>query len=74
MLRTPTSTLLNRIETHIDRLDRVLRDCEELLDAIRHGDRADWITELQKRLDAHAAEAVSDASGLKGSIVRAGRA
>ena len=65
MLTMPTSTLLNRIEQHVDRLDRVLRDCEDLLDAIRRGDRADWITELQSRLDAHAAEAVSDASRLQ---------
>jgi hypothetical protein len=60
-VRAPTSALLERIETHIGRLDRVLRDSEDLLAAIRRGDREDWIRELQNRLDTYAAEAVSSA-------------
>ena len=59
-VRAPTSALLQRVEKHIDRLDRVLRDSEDLLAAIQRGDREDWIRELQNRLDANAAQAVSD--------------
>ena len=61
-VRAPTSALLERVEKHIDRLDRVLKDSEELLAAIQRGDREDWIRALQKRLDAYAAEAVGNAS------------
>jgi hypothetical protein len=57
-VRTPTSALLQRVEKHIDRLDRVLKDSEDLLAAIQRGDREDWIRELQNRLDLYAAEAV----------------
>lgn len=52
--KMPTSALLERVAKHIDRLDRVLKDSEDLLTAIKCGDRADWIQELQGRLDAAA--------------------
>jgi hypothetical protein len=55
-VRTPASALLERVEKHIDRLDQVLKDSEELLASIRRGDREDWIRELQTRLDRYAAE------------------
>jgi hypothetical protein len=58
--KAPTSALMQRVEKHIDRLDRVLKDSEDLLAAIQRGDREDWIRELQNRLDAYAAQAVSD--------------
>ena len=61
-VRVPTSALLERVEKHIDRLDRVLKDSEELLAAIQRGDREDWIRALQNRLDAYAAEAMGNAS------------
>jgi hypothetical protein len=61
-VRAPTSALLERVEKHIDRLDRVLKDSEDLLAAIQRGDREDWIRELQARLDRYAAEVVYDAS------------
>ena len=64
VIRTPTSALLERVEKHIDRLDRVLKDSEELLTAIQRGDREDWIRALQNRLDAYAAEAMGNASPL----------
>jgi hypothetical protein len=66
-MRAPTSALLQRVEKHIDRLDQVLRDSEDLLAAIQRGDREDWIRELQNRLDAYAAQAVSDAALLDGA-------
>ena len=56
----PTSALLERVAKHIDRLDRVLKDSEDLLTAIKCGDRADWIRELQGRLDAAAKPEASD--------------
>ncbi len=65
--RAPTSALLQRVEKHIDRLDQVLRDSEDLLAAIQRGDREDWIRELQNRLDAYASQAVSDAALLDGA-------
>jgi hypothetical protein len=55
-VRTPASALLERVEKHIDRLDQVLKDSEELLASIRRGDREDWIRELQNRLDRYAVE------------------
>ena len=55
-VRAPTSALLERVEKHIDRLDTVLKDSEDLLAAIQRGEREDWIRELQNRLDAYAAE------------------
>jgi hypothetical protein len=61
-VRAPTSALLQRVQKHIDRLDRVLKDSEDLLAAIQSGDREDWIRELQNRLDAYAAEAVGDST------------
>ena len=61
-MRAPTSALLQQVEKHINRLDQVLRDSEDLLAAIQRGDREDWIRELQNRLDAYAAQAVSDAA------------
>jgi hypothetical protein len=61
LVRTPASALLERVEKHIERLDRVLKDSEELLAAIRRGDREDWIRELQIRLDRYAAESASTA-------------
>jgi hypothetical protein len=66
-MRAPTSALLQRVEKHIDRLDQVLRDSEDLLAAIQRGDREDWIRELQNRLDAYATQAVSDAALLDGA-------
>ena len=54
--RMPTSALLERVEQHIDRLERVLKDSEDLFAAIKRGDRDDWICELQSRLDGYAAE------------------
>ena len=65
-VRMPTSALLERVEKHINRLDRVLKDSEDLLAAIKRGDREDWIRELQNRLDGYAAETVIDASLLDG--------
>ena len=66
-VKAPTSALLQRVEKHIDRLDQVLKDSEDLLAAIQCGDREDWIRELQNRLDAYAAQAVSDAALLDGA-------
>jgi hypothetical protein len=66
-VKAPTSALLQRVEKHIDRLDQVLKDSEDLLAAIQRGDREDWIRELQNRLDACAAQAISDAALLDGS-------
>ena len=60
-VRRPASTLLESVEKHIDRLDQVLRDSEDLLAAIRRGDREDWIRELQIRLDSFATESASTA-------------
>ena len=48
----PTSALLERVEQHIDRLDRTLRETEDLLRTVRGGDREDWIRRLQERLAA----------------------
>ena len=56
VIRTPTSALLERVEQHIDRLERVLKDSEDLFAAIKRGNRDDWIRELQSRLDGYAAE------------------
>jgi hypothetical protein len=62
--RTPTTTLLERVEDHIDRLDRTLKDSEDLLLALRRGDRGDWIRLLHQRLAGEpaleAAETPSD--------------
>jgi hypothetical protein len=55
----PTSALLERVEQHIERLDRTLRETENLLCALKRGDREDWIRQLQERLAA--ADAMPDA-------------
>ncbi len=46
----PTSALLERVEQHINRLDRALKDSEDLLLSLKSGDRDDWIRQLQERL------------------------
>ena len=46
------AALLERVEKHIYRLDRTLRDTEELLSAVKRGDRESWIRQLQERLAA----------------------
>ena len=48
----PTSALLERVEQHINRLDRALKESEDLLSALKGGDREDWIRQLQERLTA----------------------
>jgi len=48
----PTSALLERVEQHINRLDQALKDSEELLNALKRDDRAEWIRALQERLAA----------------------
>jgi hypothetical protein len=64
--RLPTSALLARVEAHIDRLDQVLRDSEELLDALNRGERDDLIRQLDARLagalggDANGADRQAD--------------
>lgn len=50
----PTSALLERVEQHINRLDRALKETEDLLNSVRSGDREDWIRQLQERLAAAA--------------------
>ena len=50
--RTPTSALLERVEKHIDRLDRALKDSEDLLSSLKRADREDWIRQLHERLAA----------------------
>jgi hypothetical protein len=49
----PTSTLLERVEQHINRLDQALKDSESLLNSLKRADREDWIRQLQERLAAH---------------------
>ena len=51
--RMPTTTLLERVEQHINRLDRALKESEDLLISIRRVDRGDWIRLLHERLSAH---------------------
>ena len=58
--RLPTSALLARVEAHIDRLDQVLRDSQELLDALNRGERDDLIRQLHARL---AGALLGDAGG-----------
>ena len=48
--RTPTTTLLERIEAHIDRLDQTLKDSEDLLLSLKRRDREEWIRRLHERL------------------------
>jgi hypothetical protein len=48
----PTSALLERVEQHIDRLDKALQDSENLLLSPHRDDRTDWIRGLQERLSA----------------------
>ena len=48
--RMPTSALLERVEAHINRLDRALKDSENLLHSVKHVDRDDWIRQLHERL------------------------
>ena len=48
--RTPTSALLEKVEKHIDRLDRALRESEDLLKSLKRTDREDWIRALHERL------------------------
>jgi hypothetical protein len=50
----PTSALLERVEQHINRLDRAMKETEALLRAVRSGDREVWIRQLQARLTAAA--------------------
>lgn len=46
----PTSALLERVEQHINRLDKALMDSENLLLSLNRDDRNDWIRGLQERL------------------------
>ena len=55
--RTPTSTLLERVAAHIERLDRALKETEDLLHSLKRADREDWIGRLHERLAAAAPEA-----------------
>lgn len=48
--RMPTSALLERVEAHINRLDRALKDSEDLLHSVKRVDRDDWIRQLHERL------------------------
>jgi hypothetical protein len=48
--RTSTSTLLQRVEAHIDRLDRALKETEDLLHSLQRRDRDEWIRRLYERL------------------------
>ena len=48
----PTSALLERVEKHIDRLDRALKDSEDLLLSLKRADRGDWIRQVHERLAA----------------------
>ena len=48
--RMPTSALLERVEAHINRLDRTLKDSEDLLHSLKHVDRDNWIRQLHERL------------------------
>ena len=50
--RMPTSALLERVEKHIDRLDRALKESEDLLISLKRIDRDDWIRQLHERLAA----------------------
>jgi hypothetical protein len=61
--RLPTSALLARVEAHIERLDQVLRDSEELLNALKRGERDDLIRQLHARL---AGTSPRDADGVDG--------
>ncbi|HEX5866185.1 MAG TPA: hypothetical protein VFY72_00650 [Beijerinckiaceae bacterium] len=63
MLRMPTSALLQRVEQHISRLDRALKETEDLLNSLRACDREDWIRQLQERLTT-AAKAETCDSGV----------
>ena len=58
--RMPTSALLERVEAHIDRLDRALKDSEDLLSSVKRVDREDWIRQLHERLTAYAGPAMID--------------
>lgn len=48
--RTSTSTLLQRVEAHIDRLDRALKETEDLLHSLQRRDRDELIRRLHERL------------------------
>ena len=52
LTRMPTSALLERVEKHIDRLDRALKQSEDLLKSVQSVDRDDWIRRLHERLMA----------------------
>ena len=56
LTRTPTSALLERVEKHIDRLDRALKESEDLLASLKRADREDWIRRLHERLTAEATD------------------
>jgi hypothetical protein len=56
----PTSALLERVEQHINRLDRAMKETEALLHAVRSGDREVWIRQLQARLTAAATPETCD--------------
>jgi hypothetical protein len=60
LIRMPTSALLERVEQHINRLDRALKESEDLLASIERGDREEWIRQLQERLAGHAGQAMSE--------------
>jgi hypothetical protein len=42
---------VERVEQHIERLDRTLRETENLLCVLKRGDRENWIRQLQERLE-----------------------
>ena len=58
--RTPTSSLLERVEAHIDRLDQALKESAELLHSLKRADHEDWIRRLHERLGAVAPETKPD--------------
>jgi hypothetical protein len=65
--KLPTSALLERVEAHIDRLDRALKESEDLLRSVKRIDREDWIRQLHDRLAAYAAPAIVDQADLANS-------
>ena len=58
--RTPTSTLLERVAAHIERLDRALKETENLLHSLKQGDRENSIRRLHDRLAGVTPESASD--------------
>ena len=60
---TPTSALLERVEKHIDRLDRALKESEDLLASVRRIDREEWIRQLYERLAAASRRTTPSAQG-----------